>query len=222
MSLSPARLIVFDWDGTLMDSEAQIVDCMRQAAEDMGWEPRDAAAVREIIGLGLPQAVAKLYPRQDAVGLRAMADRYRDRFLSDDLERSALFEGALEVLDELAADGYLLAVATGKGRRGLDRVLDATGLDGLFHATRCADETQSKPHPAMLHELMEELGAMPDETLMVGDTEFDMRMARNARVMPLPVSYGAHDIERLRPYAPGAHLDDIRELPRLLKQRESA
>ncbi len=215
------RLIVFDWDGTLMDSEAQIVECMRQAAADMGWEALDARRIRDIIGLGLVQAVAALYPERDAAGHRAMADRYRFHFLSDDLERSALFPGAREVLEGLA-DDYLLAVATGKGRRGLDKVLEATGLRELFHATRCADETESKPHPRMLHELMDELGAMPHETLVIGDTEFDMQMARNAGAAALPVSYGAHDIERLKPYAPGIHLDDIRELPQWLKTKEPA
>ncbi|HFE49015.1 MAG TPA: HAD family hydrolase [Chromatiaceae bacterium] len=210
-------LLVFDWDGTLMDSEAQIVACMCRAADDMGWAPLDREAVREIIGLGLVEAVAALYPEHAPAEHRAMAERYRYHFLADDAEHSSLFAGAREVLTHCAGEGYLLAVATGKGRRGLDKVLDVTGLRALFHATRCADETHSKPHPRMLHEIMDELGVMPADTLVIGDTEFDMQMARNARATPLPVSYGAHDIERLKPYSPDWHLDSIGELTPLLQ-----
>ncbi len=217
MPMKHPALLVFDWDGTLMDSEAQIVACMQQAADDMDWEVLDSQAVREIIGLGLVEAVAALYPAYDTAEHRAMAERYRYHFLADDAEHSSLFEGAREVLETCAARDYLLAVATGKGRRGLDKVLDVTGLRTLFHATRCADETHSKPHPRMLHEIMDELDVMPAHTLVIGDTEFDMQMARNAGAVPLPVSYGAHDIERLKPYSPDWRLDSIGDLTPLLE-----
>ncbi len=217
MPLKSPALLVFDWDGTLMDSEARIVACMQQAADDMGWPVLDAAAIRNIIGLGLVEAVAALYPEYDTAEHRALADRYRYHFLADDTGHSNLFVGVREVLESCAERDYLLAVATGKGRRGLDKELDATGLRSMFHATRCADETHSKPHPRMLHEIMDELGVMPADTLVIGDTEFDMRMARNASATPLPVSYGAHDIERLKPYSPDWRLDSIGELIPLLQ-----
>jgi phosphoglycolate phosphatase len=207
------ELLVFDWDGTLMDSEARIVACLQGAIADLGLPVRDVAALRNIIGLGLAEAIETLFPGSDAATRQAVVERYRHHFLVADPTPSALFEGAAEVLHGLAAQGYLLAVATGKGRRGLDKVLEETGLGPLFHATRCADETFSKPHPQMLLELMEHLGADPQATLMIGDTEYDMEMARNARTHALAVSYGVHHPERLLRHQPLGCLDRIGDLP---------
>ncbi|HEX9802152.1 MAG TPA: HAD-IA family hydrolase [Gammaproteobacteria bacterium] len=205
-------LLVFDWDGTLMDSEARIVACIEAAIDDLGLEPREVASIRNIIGLGLTEAISTLYPGSDAALHRAMTERYRHHFLTANPTASELFAGAEETVRALSEAGYLLAVATGKGRRGLDMVLEETGLGRYFHATRCADETFSKPHPQMLEELMDELGAEPGETLMIGDTEYDMQMAVNARTHALAVSYGVHEKERLLRHNPLHCLDSITEL----------
>lgn len=206
-------LLVFDWDGTLMDSEARIVACLQGAIGDLGLPRKDVADLRNIIGLGLAEAINTLFPGTDAATQQALVERYRHHFLVADPTPSALFDGAAEVLHGLAAQGYLLAVATGKGRRGLDKVLEETGLGPLFHATRCADETFSKPHPQMLLELMDHLGAEPRATLMIGDTEYDMEMARNAQTHALAVSYGVHHPARLLKHAPLGCLERIGDLP---------
>lgn len=206
------NLLVFDWDGTLMDSEARIVACMQAAIEDLGLEPRAVSSIRNIIGLGLHEAISTLYPGSDTALHESVTDRYRYHFLSANPTRSELFPGAEETVRELSEAGFLLAVATGKGRRGLDMVLEETGLGQYFLATRCADETFSKPHPQMLDELMDELGAEPGETLMIGDTEYDMQMAANACTHALAVSYGVHEKERLLRHQPLHCLDAIGEL----------
>lgn len=212
------NLLVFDWDGTLMDSEARIVACMQGAINDLGLEPREVAAIRNIIGLGLYEAISSLYPGCDDGLVASVTERYRYHFLKANPTRSELFSGAEKTIRGLSEAGYLLAVATGKGRRGLDLVLEETGLGQYFHATRCADETFSKPHPQMLEELMEELGAIPGETLMIGDTEYDMQMASNARTHSLAVSYGVHEKERLLRHNPLHCLDAIDELDGWLQQ----
>jgi len=205
------RLLVFDWDGTLMDSEAQIVACMQAAIADLGLEPRGTEAVKNIIGLGLQEAVAALYPGSGADLVTVLADRYRAQWLGG-AWRSPLFPGVEETLHLLKDEGFQLAVATGKGRRGLDKVLGETGLDKLFDVTRCSDETRSKPHPLMLNQIMRHTGAQPGQTLMIGDTEYDMEMARNAGAHPVAVSYGVHEVERLQRHAPLTCLDRITEL----------
>lgn len=206
------KLLVFDWDGTLMDSEARIVACIRAASADLGLEVLPDATIRNIIGLGLREAIDALYPGSSDEIHHGMTERYRHYFLTANPTPTQLFEGAAETLKSLEGEGYLLAVATGKGRNGLNRVLEETGLRNLFHTTRCADETFSKPHPLMLTEIMEELGTEPDETLMIGDTEYDMLMARNARTPALAVSYGVHELERLLKHEPAGHINSITEL----------
>lgn len=205
------KLVVFDWDGTLMDSEAQIVACMQAAIGDLRLEARSGDAVKNIIGLGLREAVAALYPEADAQLVHALADRYREHWLSGD-RQSHLFPGVEATLNLLKEEGFRLAVATGKGRHGLDKVLRETRLAELFDATRCADETLSKPHPLMLEQLMNELQCAPAQTIMVGDTEYDMEMARNAQAHPVAVSYGVHEWPRLQRHAPLTCLDTITEL----------
>lgn len=202
-------LIVFDWDGTLMDSEARIVACVQAAFTDLELPQPSREAARDIIGLGLAEAMARLNPAMDLATRTALGDRYRVHFLGSDPTPTALFPGARETLDALAAQGYRLAVATGKSRRGLNQSLADTGLVGFFHATRCADETFSKPHPQMLLELMDELDAPAATTLMVGDTEYDLQMANNAGVKSLAVSYGVHETDRLLALNPLACLDSV-------------
>lgn len=218
------NLLVFDWDGTLMDSEARIVACIEASVADLSLESRSKAEIRNIIGLGLREAIFTLYPEGDENLLQQMVERYRYHFLTANPTSSELFEGARETIEQLAEANYLLAVATGKGRQGLDKVLEETGLGPYFHATRCADETFSKPHPMMLEQIMDELGVEPGDTLMIGDTEYDMQMASNARAHALAVSYGVHEKERLLQHQPLDCLDAIHQLDdwlRGLAQREN-
>ncbi|MDA1107041.1 MAG: HAD-IA family hydrolase [Proteobacteria bacterium] len=215
------KLLVFDWDGTLMDSEAHIVHCMRHAIHDNGLPSKEDNAIRNIIGLGLGEALHTLFPEGDSRLHEALTQRYRHHFLSDSHSPSELFAGAEVTLSGLSDTGYLLAVATGKGRHGLDHVLEQTGLKKLFHASRCVDEAPSKPHPQMLFDLMDALDVTPDDTLMIGDTEYDMHMARNAGVPALGVSYGVHGRERLLQCGALDCLDAIHELPAWLVRREA-
>jgi len=213
-------LIVFDWDGTLMDSQARIVDCLQAGFVDAGQPPPSRAAAADVIGLGLDEAMARLWPAADVAQRQIVADHYRRHFLGDHPTPTALFPGAVETLDWLRAQGYLLAVATGKSRRGLDLSLAQTGLAGYFQATRCADESFSKPHPQMLLELMDALGAEPARTLMIGDTEYDLQMAANAGTGALAVCYGVHAPERLRALGPLACLDSLAAIPVWLRQAD--
>lgn len=206
------KLLIFDWDGTLMDSEARIVACLTAAITDLQLEDRNAGQLRNIIGLGLREAITMLYPQITEQQSEDFIARYRYHFITANPTPSELFSGVTPTLQRLANAGYFLAVATGKGRRGLDQVLADTGLDRLFHATRCADETRSKPHPQMLEEIMNELGMFPEESVMVGDTEYDMEMARNARVDAIAVTYGVHEPHRLHRHGPVATIDRIEQL----------
>jgi len=205
-------LLVFDWDGTLMDSEARIVACLQLASSELGLEPRPHQVLSNIIGLGLREAVMSLYPGIEERLAGLFVEHYREHFLSDRQLPSALFKGALETLQRLHQQGYLLAVATGKSRRGLDRSMEESGSRDLFHATRCADETFSKPHPQMLLEIMSDLDVIPGETLMIGDTEYDMLMASQAGAAALAVDYGVHERQRLLEHRPLGCLGDIGEL----------
>ncbi|NOX76311.1 MAG: HAD-IA family hydrolase [Gammaproteobacteria bacterium] len=212
------ELVVFDWDGTLMDSEAHIVASMRRAIDDLKLPLMDDNNIRNIIGLGLREAIMDLYPQQNDDTVQSIADRYRYHFLADD--PCEPFEGAEAVLKQLQQQGYLLAVATGKGRRGLDRVLEATGFGAYFLETRCADETISKPHPQMLLEIMETLDVAPERTLMVGDTEYDLNMAHAAGATALAVDYGVHERERLLACKPAGCLNSIQTLPTWLSNNK--
>lgn len=210
------ELLVFDWDGTLMDSAARIVACIRAGFADSGLEPPSREAASDIIGLGLEDAMARLLPGAQPGQVSEVAAAYRRHFLGDEPTPSELFPGAAETLDRLSEAGYLLAVATGKSRVGLERSLDESGLRGRFIATRCADETFSKPHPQMLMELMDELGVRARETLMIGDTEYDMLMAANAGASALAVCHGVHGRERLISCSALDCLESLPEIPRWL------
>jgi phosphoglycolate phosphatase len=216
------KLIVFDWDGTLMDSEARIVACIQAAFSDVGEVPPSHEAARDVIGLGLDEAMTLLWPDGEVDQRRRLIDRYRYHFLGASDTEARLFPGARELVEGLGRRGFLLAVATGKSRRGLESALASTGLKGLFNATRCADEAISKPHPEMLLQLMDELGTAPCETLMVGDTEYDMQMARNAGVGALAVCYGVHAPERLQMHGPLDCLSDLRDIPGWLERAVAA
>jgi len=204
-------LIVFDWDGTLMDSEAQIVSCLRAAVSDLSLEPMDDETLRNVIGLGMREAIDTLISGRDEVFYQAFIANYRRHWFNSG--GSSLFAGVRDMLDIFRRQHFLLGVATGKARRGLDRVLGETGLESCFHATRCADEAPSKPHPQMLIDLMNELDAPPEQTLMVGDTEYDMEMATNAGAAKIAVATGVHSVERLNRHAPLVCLRRISDMP---------
>ena len=205
------RLIVFDWDGTLMDSEAQIVACLHAVIEDLALEPLDDEVVSNVIGLGLQEAIDTLVPGRDEVFHQAFIAHYRRHWFAS--AGSRLFEGVRETLEICRQQGLLLGVATGKSRRGLDRVLAETGLTDYFNATRCADEAPSKPHPQMLHDVMEQLDVLPRQTIMVGDTEYDMEMATNAGAGKVAVTSGVHSETRLNRHAPLVCLERISDMP---------
>jgi phosphoglycolate phosphatase len=207
------KLIVFDWDGTLSDSGACIVKCVQAAAQEIGIEVPTDKAIRNAIGLSLEGAINSYAPNLTSQQINHFAKVYRKMMYESGIYTPVLFAGAKEVLQQLLDEGYLLAVATGKGRRGLDFDLNKLDLRSFFITSRCADETFSKPHPQMLLEIIEELAVAPAQTLMVGDTEYDLEMAQNAKIDALAVSYGLHEKERLLQYDIKGCLADIRELP---------
>ena len=210
------QLVIFDWDGTVMDSTGRIIACMHQAGADLCLPVLEDDAVREIIGLGLPEALRTLYPGIGDRDLERMRERYAVHFVAAEASPSRLYPGARETLAALRAAGLRLAVATGKSRKGLDRVWASSGLGDSFDASRCADGTHSKPHPAMVTELLTELGVAPERALVVGDTSFDLQMARDAGVDRVAVSYGAHPVDRLMNFHPLAVIDALPQLLPLL------
>ena len=215
-------LIIFDWDGTLIDSAERIVTCMQIAMREVGLPVLSDHAIRQIIGLGLPEAFQQLYPGIDMREMERMRDYYAKHFIGNEIPASQLFPGVAESLDRLKTQGFQLAVATGKSRKGLNRVFSETPWGDYFCASRCADETRSKPHPQMIHELLEETGVVPKRALMVGDTEFDMEMAQLAGVDRVAVSYGVHETERLKKYEPVLVVDQINQLNDWLAQQQAA
>jgi phosphoglycolate phosphatase len=208
-------LIVFDWDGTLADSTKMIVQCIREASADAGLPVPEPSAAGHIIGLGLYEAITALFGKLDEAQFQRLVERYRCHYHARD-EATPLFAGVHDAIIELHKQSFMLAVATGKGRNGLNKSLQRSGLAQYFHATRCVDECHSKPHPQMLLDLMEELGVSPERTLLVGDTSYDLQMAQNANVMSLAVSYGAHSLEHLLPHGPLEHFDEFAKLNRWL------
>ena len=206
------QLLIFDWDGTLMDSAQHITNCMRSAITELSAEPRTDEQIRNIIGLGLEEAVLGLYPKADGVFIQQVATTFREYFLYKDKTPSPLFDGAGDVLESLKQAGYHLAVATGKSRRGLDKVLSDTGFGDFFPVTRCADETFSKPHPQMLHELLTDHDMAVEKAIMIGDSEYDLQMANNAKMDSLAVSYGVHDKQRLLKQNPIGCADNVTEI----------
>lgn len=215
------ELIVFDWDGTLMDSHQRILNCLKAAANDCDVEQLSDDDFSNVIGLGLKEATESLYPEFTPQQVNTYSDRYRHHYLVQDNTHSPLFKGAREMLQALHDKGYWMAVATGKGRQGLDLVLNESELASFFLTTRCASETFSKPHPQMLEEIMHELAIEPEQTLMIGDTEYDMELAQNAGTHSLAVSYGVHSLDRLLKYDPLGYINQIHELPEWLNNQPS-
>jgi len=209
-------LLVFDWDGTLIDSKVQIVNCMQATIAALELEVRSDKQISDIIGLGLEEAIRRLYPNIESTKITLIVQAYREHYLTKDKTPSLLFEGTEDVLKTLKESGYELAVATGKSRRGLDKGLIDTGTTDYFPITRCADETRSKPHPQMLEEILVDLNTKPSDVLMIGDSEYDLQLANNCKVDALAVSYGVHGLIRLLKQDPVGFIDDIKQLPQWL------
>jgi len=209
-------LLVFDWDGTLFDSVGWIVGCLQRAACDCGLPVPSDRAAKSVIGLGLKEAMEALFPEHPSKMALRLAESYRRYYSGKMINVDGLFAGVLDMLMELRGRGYRLAVATGKTRVGLNHALAATGTELLFHSTRCADETASKPNPEMLFQLMCELDITQERTLMVGDSLHDLRMARNAGVPAVGVGCGANDLVELTEFGPLACLERTADLLRVL------
>lgn len=209
-------LIVFDWDGTVMDSTAVIAGSIQAACRDLDLPVPDDETARHVIGLGLQQALRYAVPSAPEAMYEPLTARYRYHFLTQDGD-IPLFVGARETIQELHQAGYLLGVATGKNSNGLQRALENSAMQQFFHATRTADRTASKPDPLMLLELMDELGASAERTLMIGDTTHDLQLAHNAKVDVVALGHGAHPPEQLQKLNPLALLDDFSQLRAWLK-----
>jgi len=211
------ELLVFDWDGTLIDSAPTIVGCIQAACRDLGLPVPEDARASYVIGLGLHDALAHAIPGLPVADYGRVVERYRSHFLARDAELP-LFPGTRAMLGALRDRGHTLAIATGKSRAGLARALENTGLKSLFAASRCADQCAPKPAPDMLRELMEELDADETRTLMIGDTVLDLKMAAHAGVPAVAVSHGAHPKRDLTALDPLACVENIDELTQWLAQ----
>ena len=214
----PFELLVFDWDGTLMDSAAAISESLQEACTELGLPVPSSQRARFVIGLGLTDALAYVLPELPRAEYPKVLDRFRVHFLRRDVE-TTLFRGAADMIRELHATGFMLAVATGKSRRGLDRALQETGLGDFFHTTRCADEGFSKPHPGMLEAVMGTLATPRAATVMIGDTTHDLEMANAAGVAAVAVTYGAHERAALTACKPLAMVDELQGLRGWLLQQ---
>jgi len=212
MVKSNYKLLIFDWDGTLSDSVSRIAKCIQLAAADYQLPVPSYQQASNIIGLGLTEAVRYLFPEADQNTVADVSRSYSDHYRSRESGPPDFFPHVLPLLKQFKANNYLLAVATGKSRAGLNRALQATGLERLFDSSRCADETQSKPSPLMLEQLLEAFQLQPEQAIMVGDTEYDMEMAAHIAMPRLAVSYGAHSAERLQQYQPVACIDCFSEI----------
>ena len=207
------KLVIFDWDGTLINSSAHIVKCMQQAAQDHNEYIHNDEDIRQTIGLSLPNVLATLFPSASPQKVADIHQSYSKYFFQN---VSPLFSGALATLEELKQAGIKIAIATGKSRRGLDWDLQQLGIQSYFDTTRCASETSSKPNPQMALEILEELDIKPSEAVMVGDTTFDIQMASNANFDSIAVTYGVHKKEQFAAFHPTAYLEEISQLSSLV------
>lgn len=220
--MESVRLLIFDWDGTLADSAAQIVAAMQGAIGTLGLPERDDESIRELIGLGLSEGLQKLYPELETTWLHRLLDGFRAKWLAEGAGEAPLFAGARDAIESLHAAGYAIAIATGKSRRGLDRSLrHHHELRQWVVNSRCGDETASKPDPLMLKELLSEEGLMPAQALMIGDTEYDAAMAHAIGMPALGVACGVHLPERILKAGARASIAGVRELPAWLAAARS-
>jgi phosphoglycolate phosphatase len=209
------RVIVFDWDGTILDSPSAIAECIQASCGDLGLEVPDRGRASHVIGLGMQELMRAIAPGLAPERYGEFVEAYRSHFRLRE-PAMQLFPGMRELLADLSATS-LLGIATAKSRRGLERALDATGLRAHFRASRCADETHPKPHPAMLLEILNELSVSPENALMIGDTSHDLEMARAAGVDALAVTYGAHREEGLRACGPLGCFSSVNQLREWLR-----
>lgn len=215
-SMQDYKLVIFDWDGTLMDSVDRIVSSMQSAAQTVGLVSPVDHDVKQIIGLSLTTALETLFTSITAEQIEAMLIQYKYEYLEGDNTPTPLFENAINLLTQLKQHNKLLAVATGKGREGLNRVLNVSETSAFFNTTRCAGEMPSKPDPTMLNSILEELKIAPHEAIMIGDTSHDLKMAQNAGVDSIGVTFGVHDRDVLSRYKPKVIVDSLAELHQLL------
>ena len=209
-------LIVWDWDGTIMDSTPTIVHCIQQACRDLGFKEPDDTLASSVIGLGIHDSLRRAVPWIEPAHFPKLTDRFRYHYLAKDHELD-LFVGIRELLENLKEENYLLGVATGKSRVGLNRSLAHHQIGHLFHETRTADESFSKPHPGMLLELSDAMQVPTRRMLMIGDTTHDLDMAANAGVDAIAVTYGAHPPNTLKESQSLAHVDSVPQLTQWLK-----
>ena len=205
-------LIIFDWDGTLINSIDWITSCIQHAAAQYDCPIPESKAAKNVIGLSITKAMQSLFPELDEQTQEQLVACYGQKYFSKQLSRDDLFPGVYEMLTQLNETGYQLAVATGKTRAGLQEALEATGTEALFCVTRCSDETASKPDPRMLHEIIKHTHSTKERSLMVGDSIHDLQMAINASISAIAVSCGAHSAELLQQYNPLLCLQQPTEL----------
>lgn len=210
--MSVVKLVIFDWDGTVMDSVGKIVNCVQGAARRLNVAVPDYHEAKQIIGLSLELAFARLFPQADKPTLVLLCEAYKDIYLHHDNTATPLFTGAVELFQSLQQQGYLLAVATGKARQGLNRMLAETSTEHFFTTSRCADEAMSKPHPDMLNQILTELALAPEQALMVGDTVHDLAMAHAIAMPRVGITHGVHGAEDFAPFAPKAVIHSLPEL----------
>lgn len=220
--MNSLRLLVFDWDGTLMDSIGPIVACTQATIRELELGPVQDRTIRGMVGLGLRETIEALSPGCDEELFGRILEGYRKHWYETYRDMPLLFDGVEAMLRDLADQGYLLAIATGKSRRGLDYALEQTGLREVFHSTRTVDEAFSKPHPKMLLDVLDELGVSPREAVMIGDTTYDLEMARNARTHGIGVCSGGHCREELLGLEPLACLEQVVDLATWLAERPAA
>ena len=213
---TPYSLLVFDWDGTLIDSIEQITTSLQAASNIICNEKVTEEAARGVIGLGLQEAIKRLHPEKEQCLIEKMADAYRHHYLHENKVPSHLFEGVTDMLDELKSTGFTLAIATGKSRGGLDHSIIEHDVAHYFSTTRCAGEYLSKPHPEMLLGIVDDTQTNTEQTLMIGDSEHDLMMANNAGIDSIAVTHGAHSADKLMAHKPLLCLDRVTDLPKFL------
>ena len=211
-----AKVVIFDWDGTLVDSVEHIAESLHQAATDLGYPAREREAYRDIIGLGMVEALEKLYPGISREQMNSIREGYARYFFSKVTTPQNVFAGMADVVSDIRGAGLGCSVATGKSRRGLDVALVSSGLGEHFDITRCADETRSKPDPRMLEEIVRFYSIDPSEAVMIGDTRYDLDMAQRIGMPSIGVEWGVHKRDVLAEYSPHAVVDTVADLRRVL------
>lgn len=220
MSPSKYKLIIFDWDGTLVDSIDRIATSLQAASFQICQIDVSHSDARSVIGLGLQEAVEKLHPELSANTISQISEAYKQHYLNENTITEDPFDGVAELLTQLNDSGYLLAIATGKSRVGLERSVNKFDLKELFHTTQCASENQSKPHPEMLYKILDELKVSANEALMIGDSKHDLKMAINANMDAIAVTHGVNTAEELSGFNPLACLDRVTDLHHFLQHNK--